>query len=185
LPWALASGSTLIAGTFETSFAASAAQQRVGGLYRSTDRGATFTLMSGAGGSGLPLGPVSSIVADPNNASRLYAAVSSPTAGTNANTAVFVSNNTGATWTQVFGAAQSNGTIQAGSQTVLKIATGPGGAIAVGVVNLASNTVTGLFWSGNSGTTWTTLTDLVMLAGYENVATNSSGGTNRFFRLKR
>jgi len=153
-----ASGSTLIAGTFETSFAASAAQQRVGGLYRSTDGGATFTLMSGAGGSGLPLGPVSSIVADPNNASRLYAAVSSPTAGTNANTAVFVSNNTGATWTQVFGAAQSNGTIQAGSQTVLKIATGPGGAIAVGVVNLASNTVTGLFWSGNSGTTWTTLT---------------------------
>jgi autotransporter-associated beta strand protein len=151
-----ARGNVLIAGTFEPSFAASAAQQRVGGLYRSIDGGANFTLVSGTGG--LPLGPVSSIVGDPNNANRLYAAVTTPNAGANANTAVFVSNDTGANWVQVFGAAQSNGTIQAGSQTVLKIATGPGGAIAVGVVNMATNQVTGLFWSGNSGTNWTTLT---------------------------
>src|SRR6516164_792507 len=36
----------------------------------------------------------------------------------------------------------------------ITIATGPGGAIAAGVVNLATKKVTGLFWSGNSGETW-------------------------------
>jgi cyclophilin family peptidyl-prolyl cis-trans isomerase len=36
-----------------------------------------------------------------------------------------------------------------------------------------------------STTNWTALTGLVSFSGYENVATNSSGGTNRFFRLKR
>jgi hypothetical protein len=68
-----------------------------------------------------------------------------------------VSNDIGATWIQVFGAAQSGGTIQAGTQTAIKIATGPGGAIAAGVVNLTTGRVTGLFWSGNSGATWTQL----------------------------
>ena len=70
-----------------------------------------------------------------------------------------MSNDGGANWTPmpVFGAAQSGGTIQGGSQTVLKVATGPGGALAVGVVDLTTKTVTGLFWSGNSGMTWTPL----------------------------
>src|ERR1700730_3462552 len=65
--------------------------------------------------------------------------------------------NAGATWTQVFGAAQT-GTILPASQTVLKVASGPGGTLAVGVVDLATRTVTGLFWSGNSGANWTSLT---------------------------
>jgi hypothetical protein len=158
-----ARGNILIAGTFETSFAASAAQQRVGGLYRSVDGGANFTQVSGTGG--LPLGPVTSIIGDPNNTNRLYAAVTTPSAVQNANTAVFVSNDAGANWTQVFGAGQSNGTIQAGSQTVLKVATGPGGVIAVGVVDMTTRTVTGLFWSNNSGTSWTTLTVPVLNNG--------------------
>jgi hypothetical protein len=72
-------------------------------------------------------------------------------------TAIYVSNDNGATWAQTFGAAQSGGTIQAATQTVIKIATGPGGAIAAGVVNLNTRQVTGLFWSGNSGATWTQL----------------------------
>ncbi len=83
---------------------------------------------------------------------------SAPNAGTNAQTALFVSNDAGANWTQVFGAAQSSGTIRRANQTVLKVATGPGGVLAVGVVNLATGAVTGLFWSGNSGANWTTLT---------------------------
>jgi autotransporter-associated beta strand protein len=150
-----ARGNVILAGTFEQSFAADANQRRVGGLYRSSDGGATFALVSGTGG--LPTGPVTSIVGDPNNSNRLYAAVSSPNAGTNVQTALFVSNNAGATWTQVFGAAQT-GTILPASQTVLKVASGPGGALAVGVVDLATRTVTGLFWSGNSGANWTSLT---------------------------
>src|SRR5215471_13637840 len=158
-----ARGNVLLAGTFEESFAASAAQRRVGGLYRSTDGGATFTLVSGTGG--LPTGPVNSIVGDPNNSNRIFAAVSSPSAATNAQTALFVSNDAGANWTPVFGQAQSGGTISAANQTILKIASAPGGALAVGVVNLATGTVTGLFWSGNSGANWTALTVPVLNNG--------------------
>src|SRR3984893_15803523 len=152
-----ARGDGIIAGAFEASFAASAVQRRTGGLYRSPDGGTTFNLVSGT--AGLPLGPVSSIAGDPNDPNRIYAAVSSPTAVQNANTAVYVSNDGGANWTPmpVFGAAQSGGTIQGGSQTVLKVVTGPGGGSVVGVVDLTTKAVTGLFWSGNSGMTWTPL----------------------------
>jgi autotransporter-associated beta strand protein len=131
--------------------------KNAGALFRSTNGGAVFTQISGGVGTGLPNGPVSSIVGDPNNPNRLYAAVTAPNAASNATTAIFVSNDTGATWTQVFGQGQSAGTIQAANQTAIKIATGPGGAIAAGVVNLATGRVTGLFWSGNSGATWTQL----------------------------
>src|SRR5262245_17563461 len=150
-----ARGNVLLAGTFEESLFAPADQRRVGGLYRSADGGATFTLISGTGG--LPTGPVTSIVGDPNNPNRIYAAVSSPGAATNAQTALFVSNDAGVNWTPVFGAAQSGGTISAADQTVLKVASAPGGALAVGVVDLATRRVTGLFWSGNSGASWTAL----------------------------
>src|SRR5262249_41159028 len=154
-----ARGNVMVAGTFEIS--GLGGDKNAGALFRSTNGGATFTQISGGGGTGLPNGPVSSVVGDPNNPDRLYAAVTAPTpnAAGNASTAIFVSNDTGATWNPnpVFGAAQSGGTIQGNSQTVIKIATGPGGAIAAGVVELATRTVTGLFWSGNSGATWTPL----------------------------
>jgi cyclophilin family peptidyl-prolyl cis-trans isomerase len=39
--------------------------------------------------------------------------------------------------------------------------------------------------SSSSSTNWVTLSNPVTLSGYDNLATNSSGGTNRFFRLKR
>ena len=149
-----ARGNVLVAGTFEIS--GLGGDKRIGGLYRSTDGGGGFTQISGAG-TGLPNGPVSSLVGDPNNPNRLYAAVTAPNAAGNASTAIYVSNDNGATWTQKFGAAQSGGTIQNATQTVIKIATGPGGAIAAGVVDLSTSKVTGLFWSGNSGTSWTPL----------------------------
>jgi outer membrane autotransporter protein len=150
-----ARGSVMVAGTFEIS--GLGGDKNAGALFRSTNGGASFTQISGVGGTGLTNGPVSSIVGDPNNPNRLYAAVTAPNAASNATTAIFVSNDIGATWTQVFGQGQSAGTIQAANQTAIKIATGPGGAIAAGVVNLATGRVTGLFWSGNSGATWTQL----------------------------
>src|SRR5262249_41619170 len=138
-----------------------------GALFRSTNGGATFTQISGGVGTGLTNGPVSSVVGVPNNPNRLYAAVTAPTpnAAGNASTALFVSNDIGATWTQVFGAAQAGGLISPNFQTVLKVASAPGGALAVGIVAIAvdptthvtAGTAIGLFWSGNSGATWTPL----------------------------
>ena len=152
-----ARGSVMLAATYEIS--GFPFDRHVGALYRSTDGGASFTQVSGAGGTGLPNGPVSSLVGDPSNPNRLYASVTAPnaTAAGNLSTAIYMSNDNGATWAQTFGVGQSGGTIQGATQTVIKIATGPGGAIAAGVVNLNTRQVTGLFWSGNSGATWTQL----------------------------
>jgi hypothetical protein len=63
------------------------------GLFRSSDTGASFVRISAGAGTGLPSGSVSDIVADPNVPTRFYAAIK--TVG------IFVSNNTGATWTNV------------------------------------------------------------------------------------
>jgi hypothetical protein len=155
-----ARGSVLVAGTYEISGFAAATERNTGALYRSTDGGASFTKISGT--AGLPNGPISSIVGDPNNSNRLYAAVTAPdaTAAGKASTALFVSDDTGAHWSQVFGAAQSGGKIQSTTQTIIKVATGPGGAVAVAVVNYPTtggSVVTGLFWSGDSGANWKSL----------------------------
>ena len=69
-----------------------AAAGPTGGVWRSTDFGETFTLISnnGAAGNQLPVGNATSIVADPSNASRFYAAV--------AGQGVFRSIDGGLTW---------------------------------------------------------------------------------------
>jgi autotransporter-associated beta strand protein len=157
-----ARGNVLVAGTYEISGFAAATERNTGALYRSTDGGANFTKISGATGTGLPNGPISSIVGDPNNPNRLYAAVTEPDATTagKASTALYVSDDTGAHWSQVFGAAQAAGKIQSSTQTILKIATGPGRAVALALVdypNTGGSKVTGLFWSGNSGASWSPL----------------------------
>ncbi|MBV8418756.1 MAG: autotransporter domain-containing protein [Hyphomicrobiales bacterium] len=155
-----ARGSVLVAGTYEISGFASATDRNIGALYRSTDGGANFTKISGTVGTGLPDGPVSSIAGDPSDPKRLYAAVTAPNASSNDTTALFVSNDAGAHWSQVFNKNQSGGTIQGATQTILKVATGPGGAVAVAVVDYLAtggSKVTGLFWSGDSGANWKSL----------------------------
>jgi autotransporter-associated beta strand protein len=151
-----ARGNTILAATFEPKDAnATTAQSGAPyGLYISTNRGQGFTLLSGAPNSGLPSGPVTSLVADPDNPSTLYAAVG---------TGVYMSTNGGAGWTQL----NFN---QAGTATgmFLRLAAGRNGSVAVGVIAPCSSsgvtcaksatsgyTVSGLFWSGNSGTSWT------------------------------
>src|SRR5262249_16365652 len=85
-----ARGNVMVAGTFEIS--GLGGDKNAGALFRSTNGGATFTQISGGVGTGLPNGPVSSVVGDPNNPDRLYAAVTAPTpnAAGNASTAIFV-----------------------------------------------------------------------------------------------
>jgi hypothetical protein len=75
--------------------AANASFSNAGGLLRSTDGGATFTLVSTLPASGLPTGPVTDLVADPNDHNRFYVAV------LGANGGIFTSDNVGATWTDV------------------------------------------------------------------------------------
>ena len=64
-----ARGSTILAATFEETLGGAAVTQTSTGaqygLYRSTDGGASFSLVSA--GSGLGSGPVTSLVADPAN----------------------------------------------------------------------------------------------------------------------
>ena len=63
---------------------------------------------TGSSGTGLPNGAVTSLVADPNDPSTFYAAVKS--SANKGATSVYISNNTGASWTPVFTSANSNGT---------------------------------------------------------------------------
>ena len=162
-----ARGNVLVAGTYEISGFASAMDRNIGALYRSTDSGTNFTKISGTVGTGLPDGPVSSIAGDPNDPKRLYAAVTAPDATTagKASTALFVSDDTGAHWRRLFDSTLSGGKIQSSTQTILKIATGPDGAVAVAVVNYPTtggSAVTGLFWSGDSGANWKSLQVLAL-----------------------
>jgi len=156
-----ARGSTILAATFEEQ-AVTLTQASSGaayGLYRSVDGGASFSRVGA-----LP-GPVTSLVADPTNSARFYAAV---TSANNPNqTAIYVSNDTGANWTAVFstntqisgGATNiiANGT---GHQLVPKLAAGPAGSVAIAFVDVASSTdkqISALYLSGDSGTSWSRL----------------------------
>jgi autotransporter-associated beta strand protein len=148
-----ARGSTILAATFEpqnaTVMSAPGGQY---GLYLSTDRGMSFNRVAA-----LP-GPVTSLVADPTDPSKFYAAVTRSDAGHLNETAVYMSTNTGATWTPVFTQANSNGTINGSAQTVLQLATGPNGAVAIAVSDITGKTFSGLFLSQNYGGSWQQLT---------------------------
>ncbi|MEW6639061.1 MAG: autotransporter domain-containing protein [Pseudomonadota bacterium] len=150
-----ARGNTILAATFEEQ-ALTTTQTPAGapyGLYRSTNGGASFSLVSG--GAGLPSGAVTSLVADPANPSRFYAAVTS--VATPGQAGVYVSNDLGASWTPVFTQASSGGTISSTQQSVLTLAAGPGGAVAIGVSNVATGVVNGVFLSKDGGASWNQL----------------------------
>ena len=148
-----ARGATIVAATFEQQNATSTSATL--GLFLSTDSGATFTRLGT--GAGLVDGPATSLVGSPDSTTRLYTTITSPTA--KATSGVFVSNDTGASWTQIFGAAQSAGLITAGgNQTMLRVASGPNGQVAVLVVSVnadaSSQVPVGLFYSSNNGANW-------------------------------
>jgi hypothetical protein len=124
--------------------------------------------VSGAPGSGLPFGPVSSLVSDPSNPNVSYAAVTADRTNTLDQTSVFVSRNAGATWQPVFTGANSN-LITAAVQTFIRIAAGPNNTLALGLVE--GNQLVGLFYSNNAGATWSQLTT-------PNVNPGRQAGTN-------
>jgi len=148
-----ARGSTILAATFEPRVIETGAAFFTGGLYRSTDGGATFV----QGATGLPAGPITSLVGDPANAGTFYAAVTASSSATYGQTGIYRSTDGGATWTAVFTSANSSGTITAGGQTTIKLTAGPAGTVAAGVVDIGTGQITGLFYSSTSGGAWTRL----------------------------
>ncbi len=117
------------------------------GLYRSIDSGSSFTLVSGAAGSGLPAGPVSDMVGDPQNLGRFYIAVRQ--------VGIFRSDDSGATWVNVTNNITGIG--NATQAVFLSVhSTLTTNAIYVGVVGNTGG-FSGLFRSGNGGTNWTAL----------------------------
>ncbi len=166
-----ARGSTILAATFEpkSTTATTTPSGTAYGLYMSTNGGQSFNLVS----SGLPSGPVTSLVADPTNNKIFYAAVKPATTGT---PSVYqgVLSGSGASasisWTPVSSPSQFSG------GDFLRLAAGPNGSLAVGVIAQCtssapcpSSTTTGntlgfavnsLFWSQRPSTnssSWTSI----------------------------
>ncbi len=174
-----AAGNTILAATFEVqNTTQTTAPSGAYGLYRSTTGGQSFSLVSG----GLPAGPVTALVADPQNAGNcgtqntctFYVSVTS--ASTPSATGVYVSRNSGQTWMPVFTSATAvtggtniiNG---ATNQMVPKLAAGPNGSVAIALAEMqpvppggcpsASPTcgaqLKGLYLSQNGGGSWSAL----------------------------
>jgi len=144
--WTLHGGSTLlgqkiiaVAARGATLFAAST----TGGLFRSTNTGASFSLASGTGG--LPTGGIFDLVGNRANANQLYIAVrgSAPK--------VLRSDDGGATWNDV-----TAGIANLSSATgAIRLAVGPSNVVYAAIVN--SNILVGVVRSTNLGATWTAM----------------------------
>ena len=103
-------GSTILAATFEEqALTQTTANGNSYGLYLSTNGGKGFNLVQP--GSGLPTGPVTALVADPQNSSNcstqksctFYASITSASIPSDA--VVYVTHNSGQTWSPVFTSA--------------------------------------------------------------------------------
>ena len=93
--------------------------------------------------------------------STFYAAVK--TGANKGATGVYISHDTGATWTPIFTSANSNGIITSGGdQTVITLAAGPHGSVAIAVSDLGHGatipSLAGVFLSSNQGGTWNQVT---------------------------
>ena len=117
------------------------------GLFRSDDGGANFFNLSDGAANHLPVGSVSSLIGDPTNQSRFYAAVRQQ--------GVFRSNTAGATWEKVNTGLNGIGTIS--TRILLAVhATTTSNAVYAFSIN-SSGAGSGLFRSADAGMTWTAL----------------------------
>jgi hypothetical protein len=114
------------------------------GIRRSADTGATWTKISGAAGTNLPVGISFDLAGDPSNPARLFTHAGA--------SGIFRSVNTGATWTKV-----SNAAIDAllGGANNVKISIGTENNVYVAIAN--NSRLAGLFRSGDGGGSWASL----------------------------
>lgn len=120
------------------------------GLYRSTNTGAAFSLLSGNGTSGLPAGANTDLAADPANNARLFVPVTSGTRG------IYRSLDTGATWTKVSD-APVDAVLNAGVGTRrVEIVVGISSVVYLAIVG-DNGRLADVFRSANGGDSWTSL----------------------------
>ena len=119
------------------------------GIYRSTNGGASFTQISGT--NGLPEGTVFDIAADPITPSTLYATVNTGAAGTG----IYKSTNTGTNWVLINDAAIGVNVSNPSAVNHMKLAVGRADNVYLGI--LVDGQLTGMYRSGNGGTSWTAL----------------------------
>lgn len=121
-----------------------------GGVFRSVDGGATFSLLSGATGTGVPEGAAFYLAADPANPQNLYTGIKEE--------GVFFSSDTGATWTNISGLDFGTGEdILDYTTNNIEIAvhhhSGNGTqAVYVGVINFGQ--LAGLYRTEDNGLNW-------------------------------
>jgi|RhiMetdeSRZDD1v2_1073273.scaffolds.fasta_scaffold67718_1 hypothetical protein len=140
---------------------------RGGGVFRSTDLGNSFTRLSGDGTSGLPDRAVSSLVSDPGNPKRFYAAVPALTT-TTGNEGVYRSDDGGVTWTSVSTgltgldtsfrillSVHHNRTLHVHKRRMLE--TNAVYAAIISNAGTARGHLQGVFRSDNGGESWTAL----------------------------
>lgn len=163
-------GSTIMAAAFneEGSWTSGSGVEAASGLYRSTDGGKTFSKLGA--GAGLPTGAATALVGDPGNPNHFYVAISTAGAGNSndAGTALYTSYDGGASWSKVFGQANASAAITSSDPTILRVATGPNGTVAVGVVDGFTGQMRYAYLSKDNGSTWHDLSvalDPATLAG--------------------
>jgi hypothetical protein len=118
------------------------------GLLRSTDTGATYVLISGLAGSGLPTGNNTDLAADPLTPDRLYAPVVDGAAR-----GIYRSDNRGETWAKVSDAAVD--TPMAAAVTRARLSVGRAGQVFL--VLVTSGRVSHVFRSADGASAWETL----------------------------
>lgn len=121
------------------------AAARNGGLFRSSNTGATWPLQSGAGG--LPAGGIGDMVSQTSVPNRIYASVLGASRG------VFRSDDSGATWTDISAGVPALGATT--NNVRLAIGPGAGGSLFVAVSN--SGVLAGVARSTNQGGAWTAM----------------------------
>jgi hypothetical protein len=114
------------------------------GIWRSANRGASWTKVSGATGSGLPDGPVVCLAGDPSSSNILYA--------TGGNAGLFRSTDTGQTWSNVGSPAMTSLLAQLDNA---KIAVGNQHQVFI-AIDVAGN-VAGVFRSPDGINQWTAM----------------------------
>ncbi|WP_139263817.1 WD40/YVTN/BNR-like repeat-containing protein [Geodermatophilus africanus] len=121
------------------------ASDNTAGVHRSTNAGVTWTLVSGAPGTGLPAGPAFDLAGDPADPARLYTHAG--------NSGLYRSTNSGATWSKI-----SNPAIDAllPGSTNIRMSIGTADNVYVAICG-ASRRLAGLFRSGNGGAIWNSL----------------------------